>query len=121
MKKLLPAGILGLAGLVGVGALTVPGMALVSSGDDDAAVKREDGVAELVLVDDVDDDDTADNTRTRTRTRGGAGSAADDTADTPSRDDVMSRDDAPSVDTRDTRDDADDSRDTTSDTSDSRG
>ena len=50
---------------------------------DDAAVKREDGVAELVLVDDEDGDDTADQDVTTTGTSwasrgtrtGGAGTA----------------------------------------------
>ena len=64
MNKLLTIGTLGAAGVVGAGLLTIPGLALTGS-TDEAAVKREDGVAELVLVDDEDDDDTADRSRTR--------------------------------------------------------
>ena len=65
MNKLLTIGTLGAAGIVGAGLLTIPGLALADSATDEAAVKREDGVAELVLVDDDDDDDTADRSRTR--------------------------------------------------------
>lgn len=61
MKKLLPFGTLGLAGAVGVGLMALPGATVAASIEDDAAVKREDGVTELVLVDDDDDDDTADD------------------------------------------------------------
>ena len=61
MRKLLSFGTLGLAGAVGVGLLALPGATVAASFDDDAAVKREDGVTELVLVDDDDDDDTADD------------------------------------------------------------
>lgn len=59
-KKIVPVG---LAGLVGVGLLSLPA---VASLNDEPAVKREDNVAELVVVDDNDDgDDTADDTRSQ--------------------------------------------------------
>lgn len=61
MKKLLPFGTLGLAGAVGVGLMALPGATVAASFDEEAAVKREDGVTELVLVDDDDDDDTNDD------------------------------------------------------------
>lgn len=72
MKKLLPIGTLGLAGLVGVGLLSFPTTTAAIADDlgDKAFTKREDHAAELVLVDHDDDDDTGDQTRTRTRTRG---------------------------------------------------
>ncbi|HJR39806.1 MAG TPA: hypothetical protein VJ819_15595 [Nocardioidaceae bacterium] len=71
-RKIFTFSTIGLAGMVGVGALTIPSTASPNIGDD-AITKREDNVTELVLVDDNDDDDTGDNTRgqTRTRTRGG--------------------------------------------------
>jgi len=65
MKKLLPIGTLGLAGLVGAGLLTLPGTTVAADIGDEAVTKREEGVAELVLVDDDDDDDSADNSRSR--------------------------------------------------------
>ena len=65
MKKLLPLGTLGLAGLVGAGLLAMPGATVAAGLDDEVATKREDGVTELVLVDDDDDDDTADDTASR--------------------------------------------------------
>lgn len=61
MRKLLSFGTLGLAGAVGVGLMALPGATVAASFDEGAAVKREDGVTELVLVDDDDDDDTADD------------------------------------------------------------
>jgi hypothetical protein len=64
MKKLLPIGTLGLAGLVGVGLMSFP--TTTAAGDDgDAFIKREEHVSELALVADDDDDDTNDNTRSR--------------------------------------------------------
>jgi hypothetical protein len=72
MKKLLPFGTLGLAGLVGVGLLSFPTTTAAIADDlgDKAFTKRDDHAAELVLVDHDDDDDTGDqNTGTRTRTR----------------------------------------------------
>lgn len=61
MRKLLSFGTLGLAGAVGVGLMAMPGATVAASFDEDAAVKREDGATELVLVADDDDDDTADD------------------------------------------------------------
>jgi hypothetical protein len=69
MKKLLPIGALGLAGLVGAGLMTLPGAVNAAGPNDDVVVKREDNVAELVLVADDDNDDTKDNSRTRSRSR----------------------------------------------------
>ncbi|HET9859023.1 MAG TPA: hypothetical protein VFQ19_04530 [Nocardioidaceae bacterium] len=69
MKKLLPIGTLGLAGLVGVGLMTFPSTTVAANLGDDAITKREDNVTELVLVDDDDDDDTGANSGTRTRSR----------------------------------------------------
>ncbi len=69
MKKLLPIGTLGLAGLVGVGLMTFPSTTVAANLGDDAVTKREDNVTELVLVDDDDDDDTGANSGTRTRSR----------------------------------------------------
>ena len=69
MKKLLPIGTLGLAGLVGVGLMTFPTTTVAANLGDDAITKREDNVTELVLVDDDDDDDTGANSGTRTRSR----------------------------------------------------
>lgn len=65
MKKLLPLSTLGLAGVVGAGLLAMPGATVAAGLDEEVATKREDGVTELVLVDDNDDDDTADNTASR--------------------------------------------------------
>lgn len=68
MKKLLPIGTLGLAGLVGAGLMAFPGTTVAADFDEEAAIKREDNVAELVLVDDDDDDDTGTGTNTGTNT-----------------------------------------------------
>ncbi len=65
MKKLLPIGTLGLAGLVGVGVMSFPGSMVAADTGQDAVLKREENVAELVLVDDDGDDDSNDNTRSR--------------------------------------------------------
>jgi hypothetical protein len=65
MKKLLPIGTLGLAGMVGVGLMSFPASTVAANIGDDAFTKREDAVTELVLVDDDDNDDTNDNTRSR--------------------------------------------------------
>ncbi|MGH3360859.1 MAG: hypothetical protein ACRDOM_00240 [Nocardioides sp.] len=71
----LATGTLGLAGLVTVGLLSLPG---VTTWADDQAVKRDEDTPELVLVDDDDDDDTnsrsgtnTGNTNTGTATRSG--------------------------------------------------
>lgn len=69
MKKLLPIGTLGLAGLVGVGLMTFPSTTVAANLGDDAITKREDHVTELVLVADDDDDDTGADSGTRTRSR----------------------------------------------------
>ena len=68
MKKLLPIGTLGLAGLVGAGLMALPGTTVAASVDEEAAIKREDSAAELVLVSDDDDDDDTGNTNTNTNT-----------------------------------------------------
>lgn len=69
MRKLVSFTILGAAGVVGAGMLALPGTTAASPTDEDVAVKREDNVAELVLVADDDGDDSKDNSRTRSRTR----------------------------------------------------
>lgn len=69
MKKLLPIGTLGLAGLVGAGIMTLPGTTVAADSTDDAVAKREDNVTELALVADDDDDDTGDGTNTHSRSR----------------------------------------------------
>jgi len=69
MKKLLPIGTLGLAGLVGAGLMTLPGTTVAADLGDDVATKREDNVTELVLVDDDDDDDTNDSSNTNSKSR----------------------------------------------------
>jgi len=69
MKKLLPIGTLGLAGLVGAGVMTLPGSRVAADLGDDVATKREDNLTELVLVDDDDDDDTNDNSNTNSKSR----------------------------------------------------
>lgn len=66
MKKLLPIGTLGLAGLVGAGLMALPGTTVAASVDEEAAIKREDSATELVLVSDDDDDDDTGNTDTNT-------------------------------------------------------
>lgn len=66
MKKLLPIGTLGLAGLVGAGLMALPGTTVAASVDEEAAIKREDSATELVLVSDDDDDDDTGNTNTNT-------------------------------------------------------
>ena len=68
MKKLLPIGTLGLAGLVGAGVMAFPGTTIAADVNEDAVTKREEGVTELVLVDDDDDDDTNGGTDTGTNT-----------------------------------------------------
>jgi hypothetical protein len=69
MKKLIPVGTLGLAGIVGVGLMALPGSTVAASIGDDQVGKREDHVTELVLVDDDDNDDTNDNSGTNTNSR----------------------------------------------------
>lgn len=69
MKKLLPIGTLGLAGLVGAGLMTLPGSTVAANLGDDVATKREDNLTELVLVDDDDDDDTNDGSDTSSKSR----------------------------------------------------
>jgi len=81
MKKLLPIGTLGLAGLVGAGLMTLPGSTVAANLGDDVATKREDNLTELVLVDDDDDDDTNDssNTNSKSRFTGSSRSTRDNT------------------------------------------
>jgi hypothetical protein len=61
--NILRGGVVGLAGLVGVGVLTWP----VASGAvaQDEVYKRDEGSTDLVLVGDDDDDDTNDDTDSR--------------------------------------------------------
>lgn len=65
MKKLFPIGILGVAGVVGAGLIALPGTTLATDGGDGVVAKREENVAELVLVADDDDADDSNNTRSR--------------------------------------------------------
>ena len=65
MKKLLPYGTIGLAGVVGVGLLSFSGSTVAADGGEDAYIKREEAATELVLVDDDDDGDSNDNSRSR--------------------------------------------------------
>ncbi|HSE71015.1 MAG TPA: hypothetical protein VLA97_09670 [Nocardioidaceae bacterium] len=70
MKKLLPFGTLGLAGLVGIGLMSLPTSTVAANLGDETVTKRDDSVTELVLVDDDDNDDTnGTGTQTRTRSR----------------------------------------------------
>lgn len=114
MKKLLPIGTLGLAGLVGVGLLSFPSTTVAANLGDDAITKREDNVTELVLVDDDDDDDSNDsnsNDTSRSRFTGFSRATNDNTRSNftrVSRDRDLSRSDK----TRDwTRDGGDRTRD----------
>ena len=65
MKKLLPMGVVGLAGLVGAGVLSFTGNAANADSNDDGYTKREEPGTELVVVDDDDDDDTNGATKDR--------------------------------------------------------
>ena len=118
MKKLLPTGTLGLAGLLGVGLMAFPTTTVAGNLGDNAISKREDNVAELVLVDDDDDDDSNDNSgnsgnrgNTRSRNTGFSKATNDNTRSNftkVSRDRDLSRSDK----TRDwTRDGGDRTRD----------
>ncbi len=78
MKKLLPIATLGLAGLVGAGLMALPGSTVAAGFDEEAAIKREDGVAELVLVHDDDDDGTDDTLDTADTTNTGASLSTSD-------------------------------------------
>ncbi|HET7689680.1 MAG TPA: hypothetical protein VFK41_04850 [Nocardioidaceae bacterium] len=90
------APIIGLAGLVGAGLLAAPvGHATTTAGDEQAYLKRDDQVSDLVLVADDDDDDTNDtNTGTNTgNTNTGTGTRSGDQNDaTNSRVTRVSRD-----------------------------
>lgn len=95
-KKIVPVG---LAGLVGVGLLSVPA---VASLNDEPAVKREDNVAELVVVDDNDDgDDPTGNTQGKSKDASAdvsKGVDGEDTADdTRSQASRMTRDQSRSI------------------------
>jgi hypothetical protein len=115
MKKLLPVGTLGVAGLLGAGLLAMPGAAgSAAPGGTDAFLKRDEDVSEVVLVADDDGDDTNDRTRsrdTRSRNTGVSRSTRDHTRSNftrVSRDRDLSRSDK----TRDwTRDGGDRTRD----------
>ena len=99
MKKILvPLSTLGLAGAVAVGLVGATG-SLSSAADpampgtDQAIVKREDQVAELVLVSDDDDDDSNDGTNTGvSNTTVGTGSSRSRADGTNSRYTDVSRD-----------------------------
>lgn len=112
MKKLLPIGTLGLAGLLGVSLMSFPATTVAANLGDDAISKREDDVAALVLVDDDDGDDSNDNSGTaRSRNTGFSRATNDNTRSNftkVSRDRDLSRSDK----TRDwTRDGGDRTRD----------
>lgn len=99
MKKILvPLSTLGLAGAVAVGMVGATG-SLSSAADpatpgtDQAIVKREDQVADLVLVADDDDDDSNDDTRSGvSKTTAGTGSSRSRADGTNSRYTGVSRD-----------------------------
>lgn len=98
MKKILvPLSTLGLAGAVAVGLVGATG-SLSSAADpatpgtDQAIVKREDQVAELVLVSDDDDDDTNDADSGVSNTTVGTGSSISRADGTNSRYTAVSRD-----------------------------
>jgi hypothetical protein len=104
MRTLLPIGTLGLAGLVGVGLLALPGTTVAADVDGDVFTKREEGVTELVLVDDDDDDDTLDTAGTSSRNTGFSRSTSDNTRSNftrVSRDRDLSRSDKTRDRTRD--------------------
>lgn len=112
MKKLLPIGTLGLAGLVGVGLMSFQGTTVAANLGDDAVTKREDSVAELVLVDDDDDGDSNDDSGSQASRFTGFSKASNDNTRSNftkvSRDRDLSRSDK----TRDwTRDGGDRTRD----------
>jgi len=103
MKKiLLPLSTLGLAGAVAVGMVAATGSLSsaadpVTPGNDQAIVKREDQVAELVLVSDDDDDDSNDNSNDDSRSgvsksTAGTGSSRSRADGTNSRYTAVSRD-----------------------------
>lgn len=98
IKKLVPVGILGLAGTVTLGVIAMTGATTANAAghDDDAYVKREDNVTDLALVSDDDDDDTGTRTRTRSGagddTTAGTGSSRSRADGTSSRYTAMSRD-----------------------------
>jgi len=64
MRKLLPTGLIGIAGLVTVGLISLQTPTMSANPDDDYG-KREDDTPELVLVDDDDDADSNDGTSSR--------------------------------------------------------
>lgn len=99
MKKILvPLSTLGLAGAVAVGLVGATGSLSSAAdqavpGSDQAVVKREDQVAELVLVSDDDDDDTNDATNSRvSKSTAGTGSSRSRADGTNSRYTAVSRD-----------------------------
>jgi hypothetical protein len=80
MKKLLPFGTLGLAGLVGIGLMSLPTGTVAANLGHETVTKRDDSVTELVLVDDDDNDDTnGTGTQTRSRNTGFSRSTNDST------------------------------------------
>ena len=115
MKKLLPIGTLGLAGIVGAGLLAFPATTVAAGNGNDAVfLKREEQASDLVLVADDDDDDTNDNTNDNTSVNTGFSAATGDNTRSNftrvSRDRDLSRSDK----TKDrTRDGGDRTRDVT--------
>lgn len=81
MRKPLPLGTAGLAGLLGIGLLAGPAVSSISAqrGNDDGFIKRQEHAAELVLVDDDDDADSNSNSNTRSRFTGNSRSTNDHT------------------------------------------
>lgn len=104
MRKLLNLGVLGIAGFVSIGLLSLQ-TTTVNAGIDDQVVKREDDTAELVLVDDDDDADSNDNSAdTNSRNTGSSRATGDNTRSNftaVSRDRDLSRSDKTRDKTRD--------------------
>ncbi len=93
MKRLLPIGTLGLAGVVGIGLLVLPGATASASSDEQLAAKREDSATELVLVADEDDDDSDDTGNTNTGPSASTGDGTRSNVTAVSRDRDLSRSD----------------------------
>jgi hypothetical protein len=99
MKKILvPLSTLGLAGAVAAGLVGATGSLSSAAdqgvaGSDQVVMKREDQVAELVLVSDDDDDDSNDDTKTgASKSTAGTGSSRSRADGTNSRYTAVSRD-----------------------------
>ncbi len=98
IRKLVPVGILGIAGTVTLGVLAMTASTTANAdrgpANQDAYVKREDQSPDLVLVADDDDDDTGTRTRTGRddATTQGTGSSRSRADGTNSRYSKVSRD-----------------------------